>query len=40
MRHFSWFNKIKWRVKELSMEGGKKGNMSKLTQTKKREALN
>jgi hypothetical protein len=40
MRHFSWFNKIRWRVKELSMEGKKKGNMSKINTNKKREALN
>ena len=35
MHHFSWFNKIRWRVKELSMEGNKKETWAKLTQTKK-----
>ena len=36
MHHFSWFNKIRWRVKELSMEGEKKGNMSKINTNKKK----
>lgn len=33
---FSWFNKIRWRVEELSMEGKKKGNMSKINTNKKK----